>query len=168
MTAEKEDNWRSTRGDAGEKVEFVGSNAKFEAFYRAQSIVPPEEWELFMQSLRTPLPACFRIHSDYAFANSLRNQLHAFAGQKVMLDEKEVEGVVQLPWYPGGNAYKLGYDRRTIRKHETLGGLHKWMMQHTDSGSITRQEAVSMVPPLALDVHPHHRCLDLCAGRLSP
>ena len=25
-------------------------------------------------------------------------------------------------------------------------------------------QAVSMVPPLALDVKPHHRCLDMCAA----
>ena len=31
-------------------------------------------------------------------------------------------------------------------------------------GSITRQEAVSMVPPLFLDVEPHHRVLDTCAA----
>jgi len=42
--------------------------------------------------------------------------------------------------------------------------LHKWMKQHTDNGNITRQEAVSMVPPLALDVQPHHFCLDMCAA----
>ena len=38
------------------------------------------------------------------------------------------------------------------------------MVQHTDSGNLTRQEAVSMVPPLALNVQPHHKCLDMCAA----
>jgi len=38
------------------------------------------------------------------------------------------------------------------------------MKLHTDNGNITRQEAVSMVPPLALDVQPHHFCLDMCAA----
>jgi hypothetical protein len=38
------------------------------------------------------------------------------------------------------------------------------MIEHTDNGNITRQEAVSMVPPLALNVQPHHRCLDMCAA----
>jgi 16S rRNA C967 or C1407 C5-methylase (RsmB/RsmF family) len=38
------------------------------------------------------------------------------------------------------------------------------MKQHTDSGDITRQEAVSMVPPLALNVQPTHKCLDMCAA----
>lgn len=31
-------------------------------------------------------------------------------------------------------------------------------------GNITRQEAVSMLPPLFLDVEPHHVVLDMCAA----
>jgi multisite-specific tRNA:(cytosine-C5)-methyltransferase len=31
-------------------------------------------------------------------------------------------------------------------------------------GYITRQEAVSMLPPLFLDVRPEHRVLDMCAA----
>jgi 16S rRNA C967 or C1407 C5-methylase (RsmB/RsmF family) len=67
-------------------------------------------------------------------------------------------------WYPNGLGYKLGTDRRNIRKVQALQGLHQWMIQHTDNGNITRQEAVSMVPPLALDVQPFHKCLDMCAA----
>ena len=35
--------------------------------------------------------------------------------------------------------------------------VHEFMKRENDSGGITRQEAVSMVPPLFLDVQPHHR-----------
>ncbi|GFH09075.1 SAM_MT_RSMB_NOP domain-containing protein, partial [Haematococcus lacustris] len=43
------------------------------------------------------------------------------------------------------------------------------MKKANDNGSISRQEAVSMVPPLFLDVHPHHKLLtcqvlDMCAA----
>jgi 16S rRNA C967 or C1407 C5-methylase (RsmB/RsmF family) len=31
-------------------------------------------------------------------------------------------------------------------------------------GAITRQEAVSMIPPLLLAVEPAHRVLDMCAA----
>lgn len=37
------------------------------------------------------------------------------------------------------------------------GQVHEFMKRENDSGGITRQEAVSMVPPLFLDVQPHHR-----------
>ena len=32
------------------------------------------------------------------------------------------------------------------------------------AGNISRQEAVSMIPPLVLDVQSHHRVLDMCAA----
>ena len=31
-------------------------------------------------------------------------------------------------------------------------------------GGVSRQEAVSMIPPLLLQVEPHHRVLDMCAA----
>ena len=31
-------------------------------------------------------------------------------------------------------------------------------------GNISRQETVSMIPPLVLDVQPHHKVLDMCAA----
>ena len=33
-----------------------------------------------------------------------------------------------------------------------------------DSGLITRQEIVSMMPPILLDVQSHHSILDMCAA----
>jgi 16S rRNA C967 or C1407 C5-methylase (RsmB/RsmF family) len=32
------------------------------------------------------------------------------------------------------------------------------------AGNISRQETVSMIPPLVLDVQPHHKVLDMCAA----
>lgn len=161
-TAEK---WRSVRGDESNRNPWVLENARMEAFYKAQKFVNGEEdWASFMKHLQSPLPACFRIWSDYAFADELRNQMLDFAGKTMILDGVEISAAQQLKWYPGGYGYKLGTDRRSIRKLDGLNDLHKWMMQHTDNGNITRQEAVSMVPPLALNVSPHHRCLDMCAA----
>lgn len=79
-------------------------------------------------------------------------------------DGKEIKALASLPWYPEGNGYKIGTDRKTIRKLPGLEPLHKWMIKNTDSGNITRQEAVSMVPPLALNAEGHHKCLDMCAA----
>lgn len=76
----------------------------------------------------------------------------------------QIAAVKELAWYPNGDGYKLGTDRRTLRKSEELESFHKWIVQHTENGNITRQEAVSMVPPLALNVSPNHKCLDMCAA----
>ncbi len=87
-----------------------------------------------------------------------------FVGKTLTVDGQDIQAVEQIAWYPNGYGYKLGTDRRSIRKLEALNQLHKWMVQHTDNGNITRQEAVSMIPPLALNVEPHHKCLDMCAA----
>lgn len=133
---------------------------RFDAFYRAQLFAADaeEDWLNFSQSIRSTLPACFRINPNYEFANEMKTELLQYANSS----ESDVEAVKPLSWCAG--AYQLGVDRKTIRKAEGLEQLHQWLIQHTNSGNITRQEAVSMVPPLALDVHPHHRVLDMCAA----
>ncbi|CAN0457202.1 unnamed protein product, partial [Laminaria digitata] len=42
--------------------------------------------------------------------------------------------------------------------------FHTWLTGLMESGNITRQEAVSMLPPLFLDVQPKHMVLDMCAA----
>ncbi|RHY43509.1 hypothetical protein DYB30_004407 [Aphanomyces astaci] len=42
--------------------------------------------------------------------------------------------------------------------------FHKCLLEHTDYGNIDRQEAVSMLPVLLLDVQSGHRILDMCAS----
>ena len=37
-------------------------NDAFEAYYAAQGIVAPEEWDAFLASLKTPLPMVLRIN----------------------------------------------------------------------------------------------------------
>lgn len=143
---------------------------RFDAFYRAQGFITDDaDWESYMTSLKTPLPASFRLNPNYQFKDRLRQELFEFSQSiaAVVSAEGEAEArpaVEPLQWFEGGSAYKLGADRRAIRRMEGLEQLHKWMMEHTENGNITRQEAVSMVPPLALDVQPHHRCLDMCAA----
>lgn len=138
---DNEDTWKSTRGDARESDwnQQTLTNDRFVAFYKAQNFVKDDEWAAFMGALGSSLPACFRINSDYAFANELKEQLHSFAGKTVKLAGVEIPAVEQMSWYP--SAYKLGTDRKSIRKLPELEGLHKWLMQHTDCGNITRQEA---------------------------
>lgn len=85
----------------------VYENARFEAFYRAQGFMRDEaDWQAFMDHLRQPLPACFRIYPDYAFAEQLRAELMSFAGQTIELENgKEMKAVETLKWYPGGKLF---------------------------------------------------------------
>lgn len=38
-----------------------------------------------------------------------------------------------------------------------LQTFHEFVKMHTDIGTITRQEAVSMIPPIVLDIQSHHK-----------
>ena len=50
------------------------NNAEFEEYYRAQKLIPDEEWPAFLETLRTPLPITFRINGSGKFAFELREK----------------------------------------------------------------------------------------------
>lgn len=49
-------------------------------------------------------------------------------------------------------------------KHAAVKAFHSCLLEHTEIGTIDRQEAVSMLPVLFLDVQPAQRVLDMCAS----
>ena len=69
-----------------------------------------------------------------------------------------------LAWYPNKCGWQLGCGRKLLRKSETLKKIHKFIVQETESGNISRQESVSMIPPFLLQVAPEHYVLDMCAA----
>lgn len=69
-----------------------------------------------------------------------------------------------LPWYPNKMAWQLGLTRKDIRRNEAYYKFHNFLISETQNGTISRQETVSMIPPLVLDVQSHHRVLDMCAA----
>jgi len=51
-----------------------------------------------------------------------------------------------------------------LKKASEFAEFHSWLVTETGVGNISRQEAVSMIPPLLLDVKPEHWVLDMCAA----
>ena len=78
----------------------------------------------------------------------------------VSTENKEI--MKKLSFLP--HAYQLYTDRKFIRKDASMKKLHLWLRQQTDAGFITRQETVSMVPPVVLDPQPKDLVLDMCAA----
>ena len=68
---------RGRHGDDGRVTAAAMENAGFEAYYKAQGIVPEEEWGAFMDALRRPLPLTFRINGSGHHAAALRDRLKA-------------------------------------------------------------------------------------------
>lgn len=144
----------------------VKENKAFEAYYKAQQIVKDEEWNEFMKAIRDELPSAFRINrclmgqTDKLKSLILDKQFT----QIVNPDGTSQSAITALPWDPDSLAYQLNYSRIEIRKSESLQRLHSFLLFESENGYITRQESVSMIPPLVLDVKPHHKVLDACAA----
>ncbi|GFG38232.1 hypothetical protein Cfor_12224 [Coptotermes formosanus] len=157
--------------------DIVRENANFEKYYKLQQICPSEEWGCFMSAMKENLPTVFRITGSKAearallgivkgqfFKDCLLNPLQPDEDGERKDEESEQQKPVCLPWYPDGLAWQLQLTRKDIRRSEAYFRLHNFLISETDSGNISRQEAVSMIPPLLLDVKPHHKILDMCAA----
>ena len=120
--------------------------------------------------MKEKLPCTFRVNplntalieklKDPDFVKNWRE------GDASLLSEEEMAKVQLKHWdfYPGDLVYELPLERSILRKDPSLKRLHKYIQKCADSGLITRQEIVSMIPPLLLEVRPHHAVLDTCAA----
>ena len=54
--------------------------------------------------------------------------------------------------------------RWNIVEKEENRAFHRFLMTQNENGTISRQELVSMIPVLLLDVKSHHKVLDICAS----
>ncbi|KAJ7089364.1 S-adenosyl-L-methionine-dependent methyltransferase [Mycena belliarum] len=143
------------------------NNSRFENYYQAQNIVVAEEWEPFLEALRTPLPTTFRVAGSRQTAQSLNETLrdiHVPALSNVVFEEQPIPPPVQIPWYPDGLAWQFNVPKKVLRKSPEFKGFHSFLVFETEVGNISRQEAVSMLPPLFMEVEPHHKVMDMCAA----
>lgn len=144
------------------------NNPRFSAYYKAQKIVPEAEWEAFLNSMRRHLPTTFRVAGSRQIAESLNSmikEIHvpALSGD-IEFEGQRIPPPVQIPWYPGGLAWQFNVPKKVLRKQQEFKNFHSFLVFETEIGNISRQEAVSMLPPLFLDVQPHHKVLDMCAA----
>lgn len=154
----------------------VKENESFENYYRHCGICPADQWDEFLHAIKSDLPATFRITGNRPAAKKLLNLIqNEFFSQYVAASESlenddagevktQLKRPICLPWYPNGLGWQLELTRKDIRRSEAFYKLHNFLIAETAAGSISRQEAVSMIPPIVLDVQPHHRVLDMCAA----
>ena len=147
-------------------------NEAFTQYYKEQLHLG-DEWDEFEACLRSPLPVTWRFSGHGAAAQALCASM-----QEHILPALE-EQPTPLPWYPGRLAWRTGVSRAALRgkdweeqsreeggggRSEAVAALHGWLLSEAELGRVQRQEAVSMVPPLLLDVRPGHCVLDMCAS----
>jgi NOL1/NOP2/sun family putative RNA methylase len=72
----------------------------------------------------------------------------------------EENGAQKIEWFTGvGSAWALPFERGKAE-----GGVKIILSALHDTGRLTRQEAVSMIPAIALDAQPGELVLDMCAS----
>ena len=67
-------------------------------------------------------------------------------------------------YYPLDIVYELMVPKELLRKNAGLKGVHKLVDSSNGAGLLTRQELVSMMPPLLCDIQSHHHVFDMCAA----
>lgn len=134
-----------------------------------------------MYHFKEPLPASFRISGH---RNQGKAILKIMEGEYFKALTEENAKPECLSWYPENLAWQLSLTRKDIRKSEANVKLHNFLVSETEAGNISRQgildshlliyyvvfslqfvvifcflfkETVSMIPPLVLDVQPHHK-----------
>ncbi|XP_065655469.1 RNA cytosine-C(5)-methyltransferase NSUN2 [Hydra vulgaris] len=160
--------------------DIVKENMLMENYYKAQCIVDENEWGHFIEVCRKDLPSTFRITKIRGHAIDLLKSLKdgyinkitssdvndAIPSEKTEEEPENEQDLLLEPiaWYPDELAWTSNLSRRFIRRSDILHKLHNFLVEDSECGAITRQEAVSMIPPMLLDVKPHHLVLDMCAA----
>jgi 16S rRNA C967 or C1407 C5-methylase (RsmB/RsmF family) len=141
-----------------------------------------EERKRWLASMKSTLSASFRIGSDVdaGLRERLEKELEEYVGKKMEIEVlpkggerrireldlkpeiKMVAPAKKIPFVP--YAYQLSLDRQTIRRNPSLNPFHEWLKVQTEAGFVTRQETVSMIPPVVLNPERHHTVLDMCAA----
>jgi len=60
--------------------------------------------------------------------------------------------------------YYINIPRFELKRNVALSNFHKYIQKSVASGLISRQEAVSMIPPLLMEVLPGEAVFDTCAA----
>lgn len=171
-------NFRKNKGDKksfgnrggddrqGAWTEAVRESEKWETYYKALNIIPEEEWDTFKKHCQETLPLTFRITGSRKHAAEINKNF--IENHVSVLKDVEFEGVRLAPknlaYYPNQLGWQIDVSKSVIRKQKDFAKTQRFLVIETEVGNISRQEAVSMIPPLLIDIKPHHAVLDMCAA----
>ena len=143
------------------------TNTSFNEYYSRQEILEEDEFLKFTNILKTPLPISFRLTGSRLHALDLKEYMKTKIFSKIenlVIDELPVNKPVALDWYPNQLAWMIDIPKTVMRRSPLLKQFQNFLVSETQIGNISRQEAVSMIPPLVLDAKPGHYVLDMCAA----
>ncbi|KAI5302408.1 hypothetical protein KEM56_000723 [Ascosphaera pollenicola] len=142
-------------------------NERFEKYYNGLNVVSEEEREAFWDALRRDLPNSFRFTGSKGHALAVQERLKDYYVPNITsitYEDKLVEPPKPVPWYPDQLAWSMTTPKNVVRRFAPFAAFQKFLVAETEVGNISRQEVVSMIPPLLLDVQPGMKVLDMCAA----
>ncbi|KAI0106303.1 S-adenosyl-L-methionine-dependent methyltransferase [Nemania sp. FL0031] len=143
-------------------------NEKLENFYNSLLPLDDAEKSEFWEALRKDLPNSFRFCGSKGHAVAVKRLLETRYAPEIEKIEHFNGELVQapqpVPWYPDQLAYSMTTPKQVIRKFPPFASFQKFLVSETSVGNISRQELVSMIPPLVMDLKPGMTVLDLCAA----
>ena len=117
--------------------------------------------------MRRDLPNSFRFTGSRGQALPVRQLLkdrYIPEITSIEYDGKLVEPPNAISWYPDQLAWQITTPKNIIRRFPPFASFQKFLVSETSVGNISRQEVVSMIPPLLIDIKPGMRVLDMCAA----
>ena len=154
----------------------VKSNHNFETYYASQKTCSTEsEWQECLAAMRAQLPQGFRIDlhrtSTSAQLIKLLKELTYNEDKNVNLPNSQNNiNFKSKSWCPKHSIWQLSSLSRWQLKesaHTNNASSQKclnFMYHENELGNISRQELVSQIPEILLDVQSHHKVLDMCAS----
>ena len=157
-------------------------NEKFEFYYKnqlSQYLPTQEDFNNFLSKLKEKLPTVFRISKSHPFFNIYKsfitnnefiqslinnnnenNNNNNNENNKISIQPKNLTTFEE--WK--NLVYNINIPRMELKKSNELSKFHKFIQQSVDSGLISRQETVSMIPPMLLQSKKGEKIFDMCAA----
>ncbi|KAL8944853.1 MAG: hypothetical protein Q9216_000143 [Gyalolechia sp. 2 TL-2023] len=165
--------WRARNGRRAERParanydDVKKTNTNYEAYYNGLSIFKEDEKDDFWAALRRELPNSFRFTGSKGHALPVQRLLKEHYIPEIVSIEHEgakVEPPTPIPWFPHQLAWQMTTPKNVVRRFAPFKSFQQFLVSETTVGNISRQEIVSMIPPLLMDVKPGMVILDLCAA----
>ncbi|KAI5280613.1 hypothetical protein KEM54_003605, partial [Ascosphaera aggregata] len=143
-------------------------NERYQEYYNGlNNLVSEEEREEFWEALRRDLPNSFRFTGSREHALAVQERLKDYYVPNIIsitYEGKLVDPPKPVPWYPDQLAWSMTTPKNVVRRFAPFAAFQRFLVAETEVGNISRQEVVSMIPPLLLDVQPGMTVLDMCAA----
>ena len=142
-------------------------NPRYEAYYGLLDLFDDGEYHEFWAALRRDLPNSFRFTGSKGQALPVQQTLKDRYIPEIISIKYDGENVTPpspIAWYPDQLAWQMTTPKNIVRKFLPFAAFQKFLVSETSVGNISRQEVVSMIPPLLMDLKPSMTVLDMCAA----